>query len=304
MKSGKPIRLVVVTGMSGAGRTTALHALEDLGFEAVDNLPLGLLERVAPPPLLGSDIARPTAVGIDVRSRDFSALALKAALSGLASLGVPTLTLFLDCDDAILLGRFTETRRRHPLAQDRPVADGIALERASLSPIRELADAVIDTSSLNVWDLKRRIADIVHRQPGEDLVVTVTSFAYRQGLPREADLVFDVRFLTNPHYDPALRPLTGLDEPVRAAIRQDKDYAEYFDRLMALLELTLPRHGLEGKSYFTIAFGCTGGKHRSVYLAEAVAERLRKIFPTVHVTHRELEGANQRPSGVMEKGRA
>ena len=304
MTGAKPVRLVVVTGMSGAGRTTALHALEDLGFEAVDNLPLGLLERVAPPPQFDSPSGRPTAVGVDVRSRDFSAAALKGAVTGLAALGIPTLTIFLDCDDAVLLGRFTETRRRHPLALDRPVSDGIALERASLAPLREIADAVIDTSSSNVWDLKRRIADIVHRQPGEDLVITVTSFAYRNGLPREADLVFDVRFLANPHYDPVLRPLTGLDEPVQQAIAADPDFPAYFDRLTALLELSLPRHAVEGKSYFTIAFGCTGGKHRSVYLAEAVAARLGKIFRTVHVTHRELEGAKIRAASTMEKGRA
>ena len=284
-------RLVLVTGMSGAGRSTALRALEDLGFEAVDNLPLGLLERVAPPPLLDSPTSRPTAIGMDIRSRDFSAAAFRGAISGLRALGIPTLTVFLDCDDAVLIGRFTETRRRHPLAQDRPVSDGIALERASLAPLREIADAVIDTSALTVWDLKRRMAELAGADTATGPVVTVMSFAYRNGLPREADLIFDVRFLTNPHYDPALRALTGRDAPVQAAIEADADFAPFLERLTALLDLTVPRYSREGKSYLTIAFGCTGGRHRSVFLAETVAARLRGIFASVRVKHRELDGA-------------
>lgn len=296
-------RLVLVTGMSGAGRSTALRALEDLGFEAVDNLPLGLLERVAPPPLVDSPTSRPTAIGMDIRSRDFSAAAFRGALSGLRALGIPTLTLFLDCDDAVLIGRFTETRRRHPLAQDRPVSDGIALERASLAPLREIADAVVDTSTLTVWDLKRRMAELAGTEIAGGPVVTVMSFAYRNGLPREADLVFDVRFLTNPHYDPALRPLTGRDPAVQRAIEADADFAPFLDRLLALLDLTVPRYTGEGKSYLTIAFGCTGGRHRSVFLAEMVAGRLRGIFSHVRVKHRELDGAGA-PLANAGKGQA
>lgn len=280
--------LVLITGMSGAGRTTALHALEDLGYEAVDNLPLGLLERVAPPPLLDAAQGRPTAVGIDVRSRDFSAAALKGALDGMRALRIPVLTLFLDCDDTVLLRRYTETRRRHPLAADRPVADGLALERRAVAPVRALADAVIDTSQLSPWDLKRRVADVAGLAEASGLVVTVMSFSFRGGLPREADLVFDARFLTNPHYDPALKPLSGLDRPVQAAIAADPDFDGFLERIDGLLALTLPRYRKEGKSYLTIAIGCTGGRHRSVFVAETLAERLRETVGPVHVMHRDI----------------
>ncbi len=279
-------RTVIVTGMAGAGRTSALRMLEDLGFEAVDNLPLPLLPRL----LRGEDDAgQDLALGIDTRSRRFAPRALLEELGRLTREGAarPDL-LFLDADDETLLRRFTETRRRHPLAHDRPVADGIARERGLMAPLREAADLVIDTSRLPLPALRRllesRFGD--GREPG--LVVTVMSFAYRHGLPREADLVIDVRFLANPHYDPALRPRTGRDPEVQAFILRDGALAPFEAGLVALLRQLLPRYRSEGKSYLTIALGCTGGQHRSVFVAERIARCLQGDGWRVNLVHREL----------------
>lgn len=279
-------RRVIVTGMAGAGRTSALRMLEDLGFEAVDNLPLPLLPRL----LRGEeDAGQDLALGIDTRSRRFAPRAL------LEELGRPTQEggtrpelLFLDADDETLLRRFTETRRRHPLAHDRPVADGIARERGLMAPLREVADLVIDTSRLPLPALRRllesRFGD--GREPGP--VITVMSFAYRHGLPREADLVFDVRFLANPHYEPELRPLTGRDTVVGAFIAADEAFPSFERGLLSLLRELLPRYRREGKSYLTIALGCTGGRHRSVFVAERIARCLQGDGWRVNILHREL----------------
>jgi UPF0042 nucleotide-binding protein len=292
--------VVIITGLSGAGLSTALKRLEDLGFEAVDNLPMGLIAFLVDPPAgpgTGDEAGdgdapapRPVAATIDSRSRHFSAEALRAVAGRLKARPDLAATLvFMDCADETLLRRFTETRRRHPLAQDRPVIDGIDQERRILGRLRDDADLVIDTSLLSIHDLRRVLAGHF-RQGGEPgLHVVVTSFSFGMGVPREADLVFDVRFLANPHYDPDLRPLTGLDPRVQARVAADPDFERFFDRLRALLAPLLPRYAGEGKSYLTIAIGCTGGKHRSVFVTERLAAWLRETGIRVGLSHRELE---------------
>lgn len=280
--------LLVVTGMSGAGRSTALKTLEDMGYEAVDNLPLSLL-----PSLVGAQATRvPLAVGLDVRTRDFAVPALADALDRLATEHNLDLRLvFLDCDDELLERRYTETRRRHPLAAERPVADGIRLERQRLWPLRGRADVVIDSSALTPADLKRVLQGHFAIDGAPGIRIFVTSFAYRHGLPRDADLVFDVRFLRNPHYDEALRPLSGRDAAVGAYIERDPDFHSLFDRICLWLEDALPRYESEGKSYLTIAIGCTGGRHRSVFCAERLAAWLAAKGRRVELAHRDLDRA-------------
>lgn len=279
-------RLLVVTGMSGAGRSTALKTLEDLGYEAVDNLPLSLLPNLLGAPTQGP----PLAIGVDVRTRDFAVGALLASLDRLAAEHKLELRImFLDCEDDPLVRRYTETRRRHPLAGDRPVLDGIALERRRLSPLRDRADLVIDTTSLSPGDLKRLLHGHFALDTAPDITIFVTSFSYRHGLPRDADLVLDVRFLRNPHYVAALRPLTGRDAEIGGFIEADPDYGPFFQRLCAWLAPLLPRYEREGKSYLTIAIGCTGGRHRSVYVAERLAVWLSEQGRPVGVGHRDLD---------------
>ena len=282
------IRLLLVTGMSGAGRSSSLKILEDLGYEAVDNLPLSLLPR-----LIGRDCSaqRPLAVGIDIRTRDFAVGGLLDEIEELR-LGdhVAVNLVFLDCEDETLARRFTETRRRHPLAGDRPVSDGIQLERERLLPLRVRADILIDTTGLRLGDLKRVLSGYFVLADHRPLSVFVTSFSFREGLPREADLVFDVRFLQNPHYDPELRPLTGKDAAVGAFIERDPGFADFWKALTALLRPLLPRYDHEGKSYLTIAIGCTGGRHRSVFMAERLAQWIEAEGQSVTLAHREIDG--------------
>ena len=281
------IPVVIVTGMSGAGRSTALKALEDLGYEAVDNLPLSLLSNLLTP---GTGGGRPLAIGVDARTRDFGAAPFLEELDGLIRMeAFRVRLLFLDCDSEVLQRRFSETRRRHPVTPDRRVTDGIAHERTLLAPLRDRADEVIDTTDMTIGELKRLLDSnyALERAPG--LAVFVTSFTYRHGLPHEADLVFDVRFLQNPHYVDELRPQSGLDRPVGDFIEQDPDLEEYFRHLTQLLEPLLPRFDAEGKSYLTIAVGCTGGKHRSVYTAERLGAWLAEKGERVSVNHRDLK---------------
>ena len=286
-------RVILVTGMSGAGKTSALKALEDLGFEAVDNLPLSLLVNLVPPGERrpdGAGFARPLAIGIDIRTRDFGAQPVLAEMERLAgSRHVEVRILFLDCDDEELARRYAETRHRHPLALDRPVRDGIAHERRLLTALKDRADVTIDTTGLGPGELKRLLSGHFGTPTATGLSVVVTSFAYRRGLPREADLVFDVRFLSNPHYDPALRPMDGRNEQVGAHISKDPGYGPFFDSVTRLLKPLLPRYVAEGKSYLTIAVGCTGGRHRSVFVAEALARWLETQGEKVAVLHRDLD---------------
>jgi UPF0042 nucleotide-binding protein len=280
-------RVLVVTGMSGAGRSTALKALEDLGYEAVDNLPLSLV----PSLMSHRPLSAPLAVGADVRTRDFGVSALADTFHRLTPEGgAQPVVVFLDCSDDRLVGRFTETRRRHPLALDRPVIDGIRLERQYVSPLRDRADLVIDTTDLSPADLKRVLHGhfALDRSPG--IALSVISFSYRNGLPRDADIVFDARFLRNPHYVPLLRTRTGLDPEVGAYIAGDPVFPSFFRDIGALLDSLLPHFEREGKSYLTIAIGCTGGRHRSVYLVERLAAWLGERGRAVSVRHRDLDG--------------
>lgn len=284
-------RLVLVTGMSGAGRSTALRILEDEGYEAIDNLPLNLLEGV-----VGAvGLKRPIAVGVDIRTRDFAVGPVLERLDALtADPRFAATLLFVDCEDEVLGRRFTETRRRHPLAQDRPVADGIVAERRLLAPLRERADLMIDSSNLTPADFRTWLLGHVGLDSAGGMAVFVTSFSFRQGLPREADLVFDVRFLANPHYDPELRPLSGRDAAVADYIGRDPGFGPFLDHLTQMLRPLLPRYEREGKSYLTIAIGCTGGRHRSVFLAERLAAWLGAQGRSVHLDHRDIARDPQR----------
>lgn len=279
-------RAVIVTGLSGAGKTSALKVLEDLGYEAVDNLPLSLVASLVRP---GEGLSRPLAVGIDIRTRDFGIGPVRAVIDRLmAESGLDVRLVFLDCDDDVLTRRFTETRRRHPLAADRPLLDGIAHERALVSPLKSRADVVIDTSNLQPGEFKRALDGYFGFEGNRGLVVFVTSFAYRAGLPREADLVFDCRFLNNPHYVPELKEQTGQDQGVAEYVAADPVFSAFFESTTNLLAPLLPRFTAEGKSYLTIAIGCTGGRHRSVFVAERLAAWLNETGVRVELRHREL----------------
>ncbi len=278
--------VILLTGLSGAGMSTALKGLEDLGYEAVDNLPLALVQFLVTE---GDDRGTPLAVVIDCRNRDFAADALLRQVDLLRDRRDLDLCLvFVTADVEVLQRRFTETRRRHPLAQDRPIADGIQKERAVLAPVRDRADLVIDTSLLNMHELKRTIGGrfAADRQPG--LLVSVMSFSFRRGLPREADLVFDVRFLANPYWDESLRPHSGLQAEVQSYISSDPDFDGFIASLKGLVGPLLPRFNREGKSYLTIAVGCTGGRHRSVFIAELLSQWLRDEGYRVGLAHRDL----------------
>lgn len=283
--SAAPARVLLVTGMSGAGRSTALKTLEDMGYEAFDNLPLSLV-----PALIESIAAdaRAIAVGADLRTRGFAIESMLEPLDAVVGrTGRELKVLFIDCDDEPLQRRYTESRRPHPLAGDRPVTDGIRLERRVVSALRDRADLVIDTSNLSAAELKRLLTGQFSLAAG-GLRVFVTSFAYRHGIPRDADLIFDVRFLDNPHYVPELRQLTGRDPAVAAHIEQDPDLAPFLTGFWRLLEPLLPRYEQEGKTYLTIAIGCTGGRHRSVYVAERLAAQLGAAGLRVELAHRDL----------------
>ncbi|WP_439817702.1 RNase adapter RapZ [Zavarzinia sp. CC-PAN008] len=286
--------VLLVTGMSGAGKSTALDVLEDLGYEVVDNLPLALIDDLLAaqrPAEQGRAKARPLALGVDSRTRDFDDATFWARVDALlAREDVAVFVVFLDCDDDVLARRYSETRRRHPLALDRPARDGIALERRLMQALRLRCDLVVDTSLITQHDLKRLLAAHFAPQGGLDLTVCLTSFSYRLGLPREADLVFDARFLANPHWDPDLRPLTGRDPGVGAYVAADPNFAPFFDLLSRMILGLVPHYRREGKSYLTIAIGCTGGRHRSVYTTERLAQRLGEDGIKTTVLHRDCAG--------------
>jgi UPF0042 nucleotide-binding protein len=288
----KTRRFVLVTGLSGAGLSTTLKSLEDLGYEVLDNLPLSLFALL----LRESESRdRPLAIGIDSRTRDFTAEALLTQLAALrGQSGIDVHLLYVEAGDDSLLRRFTETRRRHPLAVDRPVIDGIHKERVVQECLKQAADVVIDTTELSIHDLRRIIAGRFALDRTPDLGVFVVSFSYRGGLPRDADLVFDVRFLRNPHWDPELRPFTGQDPRVAAYIEGDPECEPFMSRLTGFIAPLLPRYRLEGKSYLTIAVGCTGGKHRSVYVAERLALWLKGQGVEVGLSHRGIERSGDR----------
>ncbi len=286
-----PRRVVLVTGLSGAGRSSILRVLEDLGYEAVDNPPLTLTEELV------SRGERPVAIGLDARSRGFDAAAVLSTLERLRlNQALQPELVFAYADEDSLLRRYTETRRRHPLAPGGRVLDGITQEAAMTAPLREVADLVIDTSDTSLPAL-RRLVESRFACDGVGLTVSLMSFAYPRGLPREADLVFDARFLRNPHYDPYLRAKTGTDAEVAAYVEADPDFQAFFDQIEAMLRLLLPRFVQEGKKYVTIAVGCTGGRHRSVRIVEKLADRLNgnggldMRYGQITVAHRELQRA-------------
>lgn len=279
--------LVVVTGLSGAGISSTMAILEDMGFSAFDNFPLTLL-----PQLLEQEktTARPLAISFDTRARNFDPAALLVAITSLKQNGYWNVkTLFLSADDAVLLKRFSETRRKHPLARDRAVADGIAAEKSLLYPLKHEAGHVVDTSDYTVHDLRRFVEGFAGGMLHGRLNMSVMSFSYRHGLPREADLVFDVRFLRNPNWDKDLKSKTGLSADVQDYVRADDAYMAFIGYIKSMLELLLPRYQSEGKSYLTVAFGCTGGKHRSVTVAEEISAFLKNKDINLVTHHREIK---------------
>lgn len=284
-----PHRVVLVTGLSGAGKTTALRVLEDLGWEAIDNFPIRLLEGLIAAEGEASAPRPPLAIGFDSRTRGFVPSKIIERWKKLSQRpDIDLTTLFLDCSGAELERRYNETRRRHPMAQGRPVLEGIQAERELLAPLRRWAEAVIDTTALTSNDLQQAIRDRFADRPVEGMTITVSSFGFARGMPPLSDMVFDMRFLDNPHWDPELRPLTGLDTAVSADIVADPAWDEAFARIRDLVLMLLPRYAAQGKSYVNLAFGCTGGRHRSVHTAEAIAEALRGAGFSPTVVHRNL----------------
>jgi UPF0042 nucleotide-binding protein len=278
--------LVFVTGPSGAGRTTAIRVLEDLGYEGIDNIPLSLVPRLTE----GAPLGHPIALGLDVRNRDFNATALIELIDQLTrDPRVGLEVLYLDCAPGVLIQRYSETRRRHPLAPAETPAQGVEREIDLLAPIRVRADHLVDTTDLTVHDLKAEITRLFDAGPTGRLSVSLQSFSYKRGLPRGLDMIFDCRFLANPHWSPALRPLDGRDPTVEAFVRADPRFAEFFRRVSELLLFLLPAHLEEGKAHLAIGFGCTGGQHRSVAMAEMVGNALAEAGWPVSKRHRELE---------------
>ena len=299
-------RVVVVTGLSGAGKSSVLRTLEDAGYEAVDNPPLRLVEELA------TRGGPRLAIGIDARTSGFDASAVLAVLARLRSdTAVRAELVYASADETVLLRRYTETRRRHPLAPLGRVVDGIAAEQKATAKLRAAADLVIDTTEMPLRALRRMVEQHFAARGAEGLetglTVSLISFAYPAGLPREADLVFDARFLRNPHYDPLLRPLTGMSPEVGEYVEADPDCAAFFRAITGLLALVLPRFVQEGKKYATIAIGCTGGRHRSVYLVEKLGAHLAAPEGgkwRVTVTHRELARLEQPRPGQASRAAA
>ena len=279
-------RIVLVTGPSGAGRTTAIRALEDLGYEVIDNLPLSLIPRL----IDGAPLARPIALGLDVRNRDFNATALIELIDQLTRDPAVALdVIYLDCAQRELIRRYSETRRRHPLAPADTPAEGIAREVDLLAPIRVRADHLIDTSDMSHHDLKAEVARWFGQGQGPRMALSLQSFSYKRGLPRGLDMVFDCRFLANPHWDASLRPLDGRDPAVAAHVEGDPRYPDFFAKLADLVNFLLPAQLEEGKAHLAIGFGCTGGQHRSVAVVEKLALQLAEDGWAVSKRHRELE---------------
>lgn len=272
-------QLLLVTGPAGAGRSSAINILEDLGYEGIDNLPMHLLPR-----LLSAPLARPLAIGIDTRTRGFDA----AQLLQLLAKPSPPALLFLDCNEENLLRRFSETRRRHPMAPAETPVLGIHREAELLHGLRRRADILIDTSELSPHDLKAEMARLFSFSSAETLAISVQSFSYKRGTPRGVDMILDCRFLQNPHWQPALREFNGKDAPVADFVAADPLFTPFFQQLTDMCDLLLPAYQKEGKAYFAIGFGCSGGKHRSVSIAEKLAKTLAQRGWQVSIRHREI----------------
>lgn len=288
--------ILLVTGMYGAGKTTVLRTLEDLGWEVVDNLPVLLLDRLLATALPdgGNGQERPLALGFGANTRGFDATAIVKRIRDLREKhGHDVGLLFLECGDAELERRYNETRRPHPFASDAPAAVGISRERDLLEPLRTWANRLIDTTDLTAQELSQQIRERFSGGGLGEPTLTVMSFGFARGLPRNADIVLDMRYLRNPHWDPTLRPGTGKDTDVSAYVAEDPAYAESMAQIEGLLLTLLPRYRAEGKAYVTVAFGCTGGRHRSVHVAERIAGRLRDAGFSPTVVHRDLAAAPQ-----------
>ncbi|MBS0272506.1 MAG: RNase adapter RapZ [Proteobacteria bacterium] len=279
--------VLLITGMSGSGRSFALKVLEDMGYETIDNLPLSFLEPIA---LARHQISQPLAISIDVRTRDFSSNQFLQELEKLTKhSNLNTHLLFFDCDDDVLARRYNETRRLHPLAHDRRVIDGIRLERHLISPLRKHATFIVDTSILLPSDLRGQLRRSFLPKKAPNLSIFITSFSFRYGLPREADMVFDARLLKNPFHKENLRALSGEDPEIEAYIKQDKVFPSFIKSLKSILSLSLSRFEDEGRGYLTLAIGCTGGQHRSVFIARLLKEWLQETKKQVKLKHRDLK---------------
>ncbi len=300
MKTADTKHVLLITGLSGAGKTTALKTLEDIGWETVDNFPIRLLEGLlkTPPSSSRGDKDPPLALGFDSRTRGFDPENLIKRIKSLQeNEDYHISTLYLDCAGSELERRYGETRRRHPLALDRPAKDGIALERSQFEPIRRWADHIIDSSDLSANDLQGRIREEFSLQDTDITTVTITSFGFSRGLPNNIDLLFDVRFLSNPFWDADLKLMTGLDAPVADYIAKDPAYAEALEKFEEMLKFLLPKYVKAGKAYVNIGIGCTGGRHRSVHIAEVLSKNLHAAGFSPTVLHRNLAS---RPMEALE----
>ena len=288
------VRFVIITGLSGAGKTVALRAMEDLGYFCIDNLPPALIPRFAQLLAAPENLVDRVALVIDVRGGAF----FQQIRQALEEIEGRVAVLFLEADDATLIRRFKETRRSHPLSREGSMREVLDRERSLLSGLRERAHHVVDTSEMQPADLRNRVFQVFgDGGPGVGPYVSVVSFGFKNGIPSDADLVFDVRFLPNPHYDEALRPLNGLDEPVRKFVASAAVTQEFFVRLMDMMDFLMPHYRAEGKTQLVVAIGCTGGRHRSVVLARMLGEHLRETGVSVTVEHR---GINLESDGNME----
>lgn len=286
MEAGENQKIIIVTGPAGAGRMTAIRALEDFGIEAIDNLPLGLIERI----LSGLSTETTIAIGVDTRTRGFSVAALIKILDGIEDNPAYSASLlYLDCAPDILLQRFSETRRRHPASPDGSPKDGIEAEINLLSKLKNRADVLIDTSKLSPNQLRVELARWYGDEQNTGLSVSVQSFSYKRGAPRGVDMMIDCRFLRNPHWEEALRSLTGQYDGVGNYIQEDPVFSPFFEKLTGMMDLLLPAYQAEGKAYFTIAMGCTGGQHRSVFVAEKLASYLKDSEWQVQIRHKEMD---------------
>ncbi len=292
-------QILFITGPSGAGRTTAVRALEDIGFEVIDNLPLSLVDRL----IEGLPLDRPLALGLDVRNRDFTVNGVISIVEKLSNdPRFDMQLLYMDCDEDGLIQRYSETRRRHPLAVDGAPLDGIRLERELLVPLRSHADVLIDTTGLSPHEARAEVQNTFNPNEAKRLTITVQSFSYKRGLPRGMDIVLDCRFLRNPHWDAALRPLDGRDEAVIDYVKSDPRFDAFYSGVRGLAGLLLPAFQDEGKSHLSVGFGCTGGQHRSVALTELLSKSLAEDGWQVSKRHRELE--RRTPDGAAQRGRS
>lgn len=292
--------ILIITGPAGAGRTTAIRALEDLGFEAIDNLPLSFFPRL----FAGPPLEHPVVVGIDARNREFGVARLIAALEEVAELaGRRPQLVYVDCDADTLIRRYSETRRRHPLSPNETPNAGIERERALLAPLRDRADVLIDTGQMSPNELRAEMTRLFGQDdPRSGLSIELQSFSYTRGTPRGVDMVIDARFLRNPHWDIGLRPKNGCDPEVAEFVKADPKFGPFYARLVDLLRFLLPAYRAEGKSYFGIGLGCTGGKHRSVAVVEALSKTLAEDGWQVSIRHRDLERASKGTASDLGMG--